>query len=726
MRHTHYHADISSQPDDDLLGRLAAGYGDPERQHIAAALELARKAQEEDTLTRPRGIDVAHILHQLRVDATTIQVALLSDPYIRDSIDAQLIERRFGAKTAELVQKVNWLNTFDEYHKAETKEPDQAELLRSMLLAVVNDVRAVLVKLAYRLQRLRLLKDHPDPVLRRNIALETLDLLTPLANRLGVGQLKWEMEDLSFRYLEPEEYKRLAKSLASNRAARESFVQHFIHDLRDKLEAAGVTARVFGRPKHIFSIHKKIERKDIPLEELYDLHAVRVIVKDVSTCYTVLGMVHSAWLHIPKEFDDYIANPKANGYQSLHTVVIGPEGRPVEIQIRTEDMHSFAEFGVAAHWRYKEGSKQDQALDRNVNTLRQLLESRDDEQGILDSFRSEVFEDQIFVLTPKGQVIRLRKGATPVDFAYGIHTEVGHRCRGAKINGRMTSLTHPLKSGDKVEILTAKYGGPSLGWVDPHLGYVKTAHARNKIRAWFRQQDHERHMKAGKHLFDQERQKLGVREADLEQLARHFHLPRADDLLLALGRTDISAVQLATALKPGDLNQKAAARPVTSRRKPVVAPASDEITIQGVRNLVTHIARCCEPKPGEPIIGFVTVVRGIAIHRQDCPNILQLAPEKHGRLMDVAWGAEPEGFPVDIEARALDRKGLLKDITHILAAEHINILRTHSYTDTKDNTVVMEITAEVMDLGQLSQALGQIAEVHNVLEVWRKEPGQMH
>jgi GTP pyrophosphokinase len=726
MRHTHYHPDISSQSDGDLLGRLTAGYGDTERQQIAEALELARKAQEEDTRIRPRGIDVAHILHQLRVDATTIQVALLSDPFIRDSVDAQLIERRFGAKTAELVQKVNWLNTFDEYHKAETKEPDQAELLRSMLLAVVNDVRAVLVKLAYRLQRLRVLKDHPDPVLRRNIALETLDLLTPLANRLGVGQLKWEMEDLSFRFLEPEEYKRLAKSLASNRATRESFVQNFIHDLQEILETAGVPARVFGRPKHIYSIHKKIERKEIPLEELYDLHAVRVIVKDVSTCYTVLGLVHSAWLHIPREFDDYIANPKANGYQSLHTVVIGPEGRPVEIQIRTEDMHSFAEFGVAAHWRYKEGSKQDQALDRNVNTLRQLLEARDDEQGILDSFRSEVFEDQIFVLTPKGQVIRLRKGATPVDFAYGIHTEVGHRCRGAKINGRMTSLTHPLKSGDKVEILTAKHGGPSLGWVDPHLGYVKTAHARNKIRAWFRQQDHERHMKAGKHIFDQERQKLGVREADPDQLARHFHLPRADDLLLALGRTDISAVQLAAALKPRDLSQKSAARPIPSRRKPVVTPASDEITIQGVRNLLTHIARCCEPKPGEPIIGFVTVVRGIAIHRQDCRNILQLAPEKHGRLMDVAWGAEPEGFPVDIEARALDRKGLLKDITHILAAEHINILRTHSYTDTKDNTVVMEITAEVIDLGQLSQALGQIAEVHNVVEVWRKEPGQVH
>lgn len=722
MKHSLYHADISTQRDIDLLSRLASGYTDEEAGRIGTALAMAQSARDEDVLTRPRGIDVANIVHQLKVDATTVQVALLTDPYIRDNAPADLIERRFGAATAELVQKVNWLNTFDEYQKAEPKLPDQAELLRSMLLAVVNDVRAVLVKLAYRLQRLRLLKDNPDTHQRQAIAQETLNLFTPLANRLGVGQLKWEMEDLSFRYLDPDEYKRLAKSLAANRAARESFVHHFMQELREKLETAGVSARVFGRPKHLYSIHKKIERKDVPLEELYDLHAVRVIVRDVSTCYTVLGLVHSAWLHIPKEFDDYIANPKANGYQSLHTVVIGPEGRPVEIQIRTEDMHSFAEYGVAAHWRYKEGSKQDQALDRNVNTLRQLLESRDDGQGILDSFRSEVFEDQIFVLTPKGQVIRLRKGATPVDFAYGIHTEVGHRCRGAKVNGRIVPLTHTLKSGEKVEILTAKHGGPSLGWIDPHLGYVRTAHARDKIRAWFRQQDHERHMKAGKHIFDQERQKLGIREADLERLARHFHLPRADDLLLALGRADITAVQLATALKPQDLSPGHPAKPAT-RRRPPAPPASDEITIQGVRNLVTHLARCCEPKPGDPIIGFVTVARGIAIHRRDCLNILQLPPEKHGRLMDVAWGAETEGFPVDIEARALDRKGLLKDITHILAGEHINILRTASHTDAADNTVVMEITVEVTDIGQLSQALGQIAEVHNVLEVRRKEAG---
>ena len=722
MKHTHYDTQLEGLRDTDLESRLSSGYQEAEQKEIIEAIRLARRAVDADQHLRPRGIHVALTVHQLRVDATTVCVALLSDPYLRESLDPRLIERQFGAKTAELVQKVNWLNTFDEYHKAENKAPDQAELLRSMLLAVVNDVRAVLVKLAYRLERLRLLKNNSDKALRQDIALETLDLFTPLANRLGLGQLKWEMEDLSFRYLEPEEYKRLAKSLASNRVARESFVQHFIMDLKGKLDAAGIKARVFGRPKHIYSIHKKIERKDIPLEELYDLHAVRVIVKDIQTCYSVLGLVHSSWLHIPKELDDYIANPKTNGYQSLHTVVIGPEGRPVEIQIRTDEMHSFAEFGVAAHWRYKEGSRQDQALDRNVNTLRKLLEHPDDEQGILDSFRSEVFEDQIFVLTPKGLVIRLRKGATPVDFAYAIHTEVGHRCRGAKVNGRMVTLTHSLQSGEKVEILTAKHGGPSLGWIDSHLGYVKTSHARNKIRAWFRQQDHERHMKAGKHVFDQEKQRLGIRDVDPDQLARHFHLQRPEDLLLALGRADITAAQLASALKPESFSPKPSLRPAARRKhSPAINARPDEITIQGVRNLVTHLARCCEPGPGDPIIGFVTVMRGIAIHRKDCPNIMRLPPEKQGRLMDVSWGAETDVFPVDIEVRALDRKGLLKDITQILAAEHINILRTHSHGDTSDHSVMMQIQVEVSNLGQLSHALTQIASIHNILEVHRKD-----
>ncbi|MEY4684155.1 MAG: diphosphokinase [Pseudomonadota bacterium] len=722
MKHTLYPPEQPPLDDEELLVRLNRGYPEEERALIASALELAIQASQHELPGRPRGIDVALIVHQLNVDATTVQVALLSDPHIRDSIDPSVIHHRFGAKTAELVQKVNWLNTFDEYRKSETKEPNQAELLRSMLLAVVNDVRAVMVKLAYRLQRLRLMRTSPDEQLRRDIAVETLDLFTPLANRLGVGQLKWEMEDLSFRYLDPEEYRRLAKSLASNRVGREAFVQHFIAELKHRLGAAGIDARVFGRPKHIFSIHKKIERKDIPLEELYDLHAVRVIVKDVPACYTVLGVVHSIWLHIPKELDDYIANPKPNGYQSLHTVVIGPEGKPVEIQIRTEEMHSFAEFGVAAHWRYKEGSRQDQALDQNVNALRRILEARDDEQGILDSFRSELFEDQIFVLTPKGQVIRLRKGATPVDFAYGIHTEVGHRCRGAKVNGKMVALTHSLKSGERVEILTAKHGGPSLGWLDPHLGYVKTTHARNKIRAWFRQQDHERHIRAGKMLLDDARHKLSLKEIDTESLAKHFHLPRSEDLFLAIGRLDITSNQLDNALKPTEKAVRPQSTPRKTTRGVDRRINDNEIMIQGVRNLVTHIARCCQPQPGDPIVGFVTVARGIAIHRQDCKNVLGIPASRQNRLLDVTWGAEGHGAIVDLSIQAIDRKGIIKEITHLLAADGLEILKIQNRPVAENQKILIQVRVAGKSSAMINRTLGELAELPDVLEIRKEEP----
>ena len=724
MKHTLYHADVSTEPKGDLLSRLSKGYCERERQKIGEALELALKARDHDPLERPRGVDVAVIVHHLKVDAMTIQAALLSDPYIRDGDDGATIQKRFGGETAELVNKVNWLNTFDEYQKSENKEPTQAELLRSMLLAVVNDVRAVLIKLAYRLQRLRVLKDNPDEALKRTIALETIDLFTPLANRLGVGQLKWELEDLSFRYLEPDEYKRLAKSLAANRAERESFIQHFMMELREKLDATGIEARVFGRPKHIYSIHRKMERKDVSLDELYDLHAVRVIVQDITTCYAVLAVVHRDWLHIEKEFDDYIAHPKANGYQSLHTVVIGEEGRPVEIQIRTQDMHSFAEYGVAAHWRYKEGSKQDQALDRNVNTLRQLLEGGDEgAHRILESFRSELFEDQIFVLTPKGQVFRLRKGATPIDFAYGIHTEVGHRCRGAKVNGQMVPLTYSLKSGEKIEIITTKQGGPSLGWIDPHHGYIKTSHARNKIRAWFRQQDHERYLKAGKIIFDRERQKQGLKDIDLDLLAKHLHLPRGEDVILALGRSDITLQQLSNALKPFEQGPKASPIPVIPRKPLQIDTSNNEVLIEGVKNLLTHFARCCEPAPGDRIIGYVSLGRGIAIHRQDCTNIQKLPEEKQDRLLKVSWASEPEAFPVEIEISAEDRKGLLKDIYNVLTQTHINILRTNSVTDPVERTVLLQITAEVENMVQLNAALSKMLALHSVTDARRREAG---
>jgi GTP pyrophosphokinase len=720
MKHSHYQSDISSHPHDYLQEKLCAGFGPVESARLAEALKHAVEARDRDTLRRPRGVDVAHILQKLGADARTLEAALLSDPWLRDHLRDKQIKAQFGDATADLVQKVHWLNTFNEY-SAELREPEQAELLRRMLLAVVNDVRAVLIKLAFRVQRLRQLKHEPDEAVRYKIARETLDIFAPLANRLGVGQLKWELEDLSFRYLEPETYKNLGKSLAGKRGEREIYIRHFIELLERELSEQQIQAKVHGRPKHLYSIWCKIRRKHVELDELYDLLAVRVIVDQPSTCYAVLGIVHGKWLHVPKEFDDYIANPKDNGYQSLHTVVIGPEGRPVEIQIRTQDMHAFAEFGVAAHWRYKEGGRQDRALDRGIDSLRRLLESPGDDHELLEDFRSELFADEIFVLTPKGQVVRLQKGATPLDFAYAIHSEVGHHCRGAKVNGHIVPLTHTLNSAEKVEILTVKQGGPSLGWLDPHMGYVKTSHARNKIKQWFKQQNHDKHLRAGRAILERERHKFGLpplKDADLEELARHYHLPRSEDLLLAIGRADIGHAQLATVLRVPGFQPP----PVPAARKPETPTARKpgQVTVQGVRNLYTHFARCCEPTPGAPIIGYITLGRGITIHRRDCDNILRLPSHKQARLIDVSWGDEPPTFPVEIEVSAVDRKGLLKDLTHVLANEHINIVRADTRTHLDDRTVTMDITLEVRDWGQLSVALDKMGDIHNVLHARRK------
>ncbi|MCU0735820.1 MAG: bifunctional (p)ppGpp synthetase/guanosine-3',5'-bis(diphosphate) 3'-pyrophosphohydrolase [Methylotetracoccus sp.] len=715
MKHSLYQSDVAGKSPEELRRLFHSGLQRQDFARLDEALNLALRARDEDKLFRPRGLDAAHILLALKVDAITVEAALLSDPYLRETLEPASLRQQFGEPVSDLVEKVNWLNTFGEFSPEQMKQPEQAELIRRMLLAVVNDVRAVLIKLAYRLQRLRIMRDQ-DSDTRANIARETLDIFCPLANRLGIGQLKWEMEDLSFRYLHPDDYRTLAKSLATNRAERERYVRNFIELLETELRANHIKARVSGRPKHIYSIWKKMRRKETPLEELYDLHAVRVIVDELPTCYLVIGLVHNHWRHIPKEFDDYIANPKDNGYQSLHTVVVGPNDRPVEIQVRTPQMHEFAEYGVAAHWRYKEGGGRDAAFERSITSLRRLLESDEDDQSLLEDFRSDAFADQVFALTPKGQVIRLKKGATPLDFAYAIHTEVGHRCRGAKVDGRIVPLTYTLKSGEKVEILTAKQGGPSLGWLDTHLGYIKTAHARNKIRSWFRQQDHDKHFRVGKSILDRERHKLGLRDTDMDELARHFHLARADEVLLAIGRGDISPTQVATALKVPEIPGKAAAQ---VPRRVTTPKAAGEITVQGIRNLLTHIARCCTPEPGEPIIGYVTVGHSVAIHRQDCPNVLNLPHWKQLRLIDVAWGSEPAVYPMRIEVHAIDRKGLLKDVYQVLAQEHINIQRTDTATHPEDQSVVMHITLEIANLGQLSVALDKICEVHNVLSARR-------
>lgn len=488
--------------------------------------------------------------------------------------------------------------------------PDQAENLRRMLLAMVDDVRAVLIRLAYRVERQRLLPKQ-DNAESLYLARETMEIYAPLANRLGVGHLKWELEDLAFRLLEPRTYKNLAKGLAENRLAREKYIQDFVLQLQQELDKQGINAKVYGRPKHIYSIWRKMQRKKLDLHDLYDLLAVRVLVDKIPTCYTVLGLVHSLWTYVPREFDDYIANPKENGYQSLHTVIVGPQGMKVEIQIRTTEMDNYAELGVAAHWRYKEGGKYSAAMEKSIASLRRLLEERED-GNLLEDFRTELYADRIFVLTPQGDLKELMKGATPIDFAYAIHTEIGHRCRGAKVNGHIVPLNYQLQSGEQVEILTSRESRPNRSWLNPNLGYLNTPHARGKVRHWFRKQDHEKNIRDGKAILDRIRQQLGLQKIALQQLRDSFRLARDEDVLIAIGRAEITSDQVINALESGDWRESelTALKPV---RRSAPRGGSDQITVQGVGNLLTSFAQCCKPVPGDAIIGYITIGKGIVI-----------------------------------------------------------------------------------------------------------------
>ncbi|HLF98198.1 MAG TPA: bifunctional (p)ppGpp synthetase/guanosine-3',5'-bis(diphosphate) 3'-pyrophosphohydrolase [Methylococcaceae bacterium] len=692
-----------------LLRKLTHGYGLEEGGRIAAALTLALDAAAQDRQIRPRGVEVAQILHGLKADGECVLAALLSDPYLRETLPATLVRERFGEATATLVDKVNWLNTFTDCREAVLREPEQAELLRRMLVAVVNDVRAVLVKLAYRVERLRVLP-RQDGETRRCVAQETLDIFAPLANRLGVAHLKWELEDLSFRYLQPLDYGELARQLAETRTARESYIHDFLAGLGRFLERENIQARVSGRPKHLFSIWKKMTRKHVTVDDLYDLRAVRVIVENIADCYAVLGLVHSRWQHVPKEFDDYIANPKPNGYRSLHTVVIGPEGKTVEIQIRTREMHAFAEYGVAAHWRYKEGGG-DASLDRGIALLRGLLESREDDHALLEDFRSETLGSDVFVLTPRGRIIRLPKGATPLDFAYAVHTEVGHRCRGAKVNGRMAPLTHALVSGQQVEILTVSQGGPSRHWLEPASGYLHTGHARGKVRQWFKQQEYEQHWRQGKIVLEREKQRLGVRDLDQKVLLTRFNYKHWDDLLAAVGRHEIGAGQVVGPFAPPP--PVAIPAPPKPPRQPLLG---GQIVIPGVPNPLTHFARCCNPQPGEAVVGYISVNRGVAVHRSDCANILRLDDAQRQRLIEAFWQGDAAGKGVEVQVSARDRRGLLRDVTQALSHEQIDIAAAFTYTDPAGGRATLRISVEKADPAVLEAALGKIRRLDGVEE----------
>lgn len=691
-----------------------------------AADSLLRKACERvwdlppDKIL-PSSLDVALSLSELGSDETTLIVALLSTTVLIKSSDNAELEAVFGKKIMSMVRNVCQLHDFHAHDINDT--PDQVERLRRMLLSMVEDVRVVLIKLAFRVQRLRQLGQSP-PELRYSVAQESLDIFAPIANRLGIGQLKWELEDLSFRYLEPETYLRIASYLDEKRGERETYIEQVVAKLKETVADNSIEAEIYGRPKHIYSIWKKMTAKQRDFHELFDVRAVRIVVNSVADCYVVLGLVHGLWRHIEKEFDDYIANPKDNGYQSLHTAVCGPEGKPVEVQIRTREMDEFAEHGVAAHWRYKEGKQADASLQSTIDALRRLLDPRQTkDDDLLDNFHTEMFHDRVYVLTPEGRVIDLPQGATPIDFAYAVHTEVGHRCRGAKVRGRIVQLTYPLKNGDQVEILTTREAAPVRDWLIPHLGFIKTSRARNRIRSWFRHQDRDKNLVDGKSIYEREIKRQGIRP-DLDALVSNYRQNSVDDFYVSIGRGDISISQLSAALHEQQLAEQDIEIPikpgvrgarVAKKKKP-----GNRINVLGVGNLLTTIANCCRPVPGDEIIGFITKGKGVSIHRMDCINMINLQDEDRGRLIEVEWGgADIETYPVSLVIEAMDRHGLLSDISATLSDDKVNVIAVNTLSDKKNQTARMAVTIEIRDLEQLTRIMDKIRQLPNVTEVIR-------
>ncbi|MGB0721201.1 MAG: RelA/SpoT family protein [Gammaproteobacteria bacterium] len=674
---------------------------------------------------------VALILIELRADPETVLAAMLAAACTAGLIDSAGVRSRFSPTLAAMVEEGERLSAFGGYRTRMQADPGaETETLRRMLLAMVKDARVVMIKLAERVQLMRDLKHLPESE-RAAIAEETRDLYAPLANRLGVGQLKWELEDLSFRFLEPATYKQIARSLDERRVDREAYIRQVTGQLRKALDEAGIKGQVAGRPKHIFSIWKKMQRKGVNFESLFDVRAVRILVDDVAGCYAALGLVHTLWQPIPKEFDDYIANPKANLYQSLHTAVIGPEGKTLEVQIRSFEMHEHSEHGVAAHWRYKEGGTRHPGLDRKINWLRTLL-SDDPAEGeaedVVERIRAEAFEDRIYVFSPQGRVVDLPAGATPLDFAYAIHTEVGNRCRGAKVDGRIVPLTYSLQTGQQVEILTAREGGPSRDWLDAREGYLRTSGARAKVRAWFNKLDAGRHGNDGRALVDRELKRLDLSGLDMQAFAARFKYEQLDDFYAAVGRGLVSQAQIAAALQSELLPAAESSEPAQRlpRRKAGrggVLSKGEEISVRGVGSLLTQFAKCCTPVPYDEIIGFITRGRGVTIHRVDCPNVMNMPDEERARFIEVSWeGGDTEEKPVyavDLVIEAVDRQGLLRDVTGTLANEMVNVTAVNTASDKAEHSARMAITVEVHDSVQLSRVLDKLNQLPNVLEARR-------
>lgn len=666
-------------------------------------------------------VAVAEILADLRLDSRTIMAGLLHDVVEDTGVTLAEVRQEFGDEVARLVDGVTKLSHIELQVRPQDSRAQanaRAESLRKMVLAMADDVRVVLMKLADRLHNMRTLGAMPEEK-RARIAQETLEIFAPLANRLGIWQMKWELEDLSLRYIDPEGYRQLARKLEERRRDRDAEVQQIVAQLRQRLKEQHIEADVTGRAKHIYSIYKKMQRKDLDFDHVYDLRGVRIIVNSVSECYAALGIVHSLWRPIHGTFDDFIANPKDNMYQSLHSAVVGPGGRPLEVQIRDWEMHRTAEYGIAAHWRYKEpGTRRDVVFENKIAWLRQLLDWRTDvtDAGdFLDSLKTDVFRDRLYVFTPKGDIIDLPAGATPIDFAYHVHTDVGHRCRGAKVNGHLVGLDTVLNNGDQVEVLTAKRGGPSRDWLNVDLGFVRTARARQKIRTWFRRQDREQNITLGREMLERELKRLGY-QGSLDQVAAALGYEAVDDLHAAVGYGDLNTAQVATKLLEAE--EKPVIEEVPQETRTPDA-ASSQVLVSGVGATLTTLAKCCRPVPGDDIIGYVTRGRGVSVHRRDCPNILNSnEPE---RMIEVEWGSSEERsrYPVSVHIRAWDRGGLLRDIAAVVADEDINMSAANVVTHRKENMATITATLEIRNMAQLSRTLARLEHLPNVLEARR-------
>ncbi len=661
---------------------------------------------------------VANILADLGLDAPTIAAGLLHDTLEDTLYTREQMEKDFGKEVLSLVEGVTKLGQFDHLDSQAARSYDERELesLRKMFLAMVDDPRVILIKLADRLHNMRTLGVLPEER-RQRIARETLELFAPLANRLGIWQIKWELEDLGFRYEYPEKYKEIAQLIDERRPDREAYLKRVSHKLHDGLKAEGINADISGRPKHIYSIWKKMERKG-SFEQVYDVRALRVLVDTLAQCYAALGIVHSMWRPIKGEFDDYIANPKDNLYQSRHTAVVADEGKTLEVQIRTHEMHESAELGIAAHWRYKEGGKRDPKYEEKIAWLRSLMDWRHDvgdAREFVDSLRSDVFQDRVYVFTPKGKLVDMPTGSTPIDFAYHIHTDIGDRCRGARVNGALVSLDYQLQTGDRVEIITAKRGGPSRDWLNPNLGYVKTQRARTKIKQYFKKQDREQNITQGREILERELRRLSLESMPHDAVAKLFSFDKVEDFFEKIGSGDISTQAIVSKVIEADRKL----HPPPEEPPPLVPTSKPDVTglvVRGAGGLMTTLANCCKPVPGDPIIGFVTRGRGVIVHHRNCTNIVH--SQETERLIEVSWGSSQRTYPVTIKISAYDRGGLLRDVATVVAAENVNMSSVH--VTTNKNLATFLATLEIAGTAQLSKVMDRIERLPNVIEVRRQ------